>query len=238
MSDSNLLSSPVLQFALELTQTETLTASTQAALLDMPSQKVQEQMRKLYLQVDPSQPGWLEAAVDGFWRIRARIRLNNFCELGLLELVQAQVARKEVDDLNVAMGMAAEKGHLEVVKFLRSAGATDLKWGMLKAAQGGQLATLQYMVSVGANHYWQALETATEFGHNAIIAYLLEIATFDSLYSPLVNVAVRRNLDGVRLLARKMRQLGGRYLAELADDRLVSSLSEPHRQELLAALSE
>lgn len=238
MSDLETLSVPVLQFALELTQTGILSTSTQAMLLAMPSQELQEQMHKLYLEVDPSQPGWLEAAVVGFWGIRACIRLNNFCQLGLLELVQAQVSRKEVDDLNVAMGTAAKLGHLEVVKFLVDAGATDLNWGMRQAALGGQLETLQYLVSLGANNYRQALETATQFGHNSTIAYLLEVATFDSLYGPLVNVAVRRNLEGVRLLSRKMRQLGGPYLAELADDRLGSSLTEAHRRELQAALSE
>jgi hypothetical protein len=83
------------------------------------------------------------------------------------------------EDLNRALRWAAEKGHLDMIKYLVSQGADvtacnnmAIRW----AARKGQLEVVQYLVSQGADvtalHHSAARRAAAN-GHPKVVQYLV-----------------------------------------------------------------
>ena len=124
---------------------------------------------------------------------QANVDLFNASEKGNLPSVKAAVANGGTphffyhpEDQKNSLHVASQGGHLEVVKYLLSVGATlDVKTGMdqssslLLAAQGGHLDVLTFLLSAGAdvnsrNMYGNSsLHQASRLGRFDIIDTLL-----------------------------------------------------------------
>ncbi len=87
------------------------------------------------------------------------------------------------------LGLASQKGHLALVKYLVSLGVNihvRLNTPLVRAAHYGKLDVVKYLVSQGANiHVCQdvALKYALEKKHDSVIEYLLsldDITKYDS----------------------------------------------------------
>ena len=87
-------------------------------------------------------------------------------------------------DSDDAMYNAAVEGHLAVVEFLHSIGATCANRAMDWAAENGHLAVVQYLHSIGTPFSGDAMDWAATNGHLAVVEFL------HSIGAPYTNLAM------------------------------------------------
>jgi hypothetical protein len=84
--------------------------------------------------------------------------------------------RKRRVSLSRALGLAASKGHLEIVKclFEHRDCSTDLDEGAVAAADRGHLEIVKWLFDHGADDYERSLQAAARNGHLDVVKYLIE----------------------------------------------------------------
>jgi ankyrin repeat protein len=82
----------------------------------------------------------------------------------------------------VTMDWAAEKGHLEVVKYLHSIGKDCTTRGTTLAAADGHLEVLKYLHEIGKEFTTSAMDVACQYGRLEIVKYLHSIGEDCTMY--------------------------------------------------------
>ena len=102
---------------------------------------------------------------------RARGRLQELFGLRpkTPDLRFAQIISKGADNWNMAMGRAAEGGHLELVGPLISKGADNWNRAMDSAAKGGHRDLVDLFISKGANNRNGGMAYAAKGGHRELV---------------------------------------------------------------------
>lgn len=126
-------------------------------------------------------------------------------EGGNVEIVNLALNFRDHDvcDLNEALSMAAEKGHVELVGRMIELGANDLDTAM---AESRNLDMVRLMMNYGANDYLGTAMRAAERGHVDIVNYMLNFETGD--YDLILESSARGNQPGNIEIAKLMVALG------------------------------
>jgi len=72
----------------------------------------------------------------------------------------------------IAMGYAAEGGHMDIVQLMIEKGSDNFNGSMIDAAKGGQLEIVKFMVEKGATRFILAMREAEKRGHTETVNYL------------------------------------------------------------------
>lgn len=79
-----------------------------------------------------------------------------------------------VNDRNIAAGVAAQKGDLELVKYFINQGFNDWNWGLMKASQGGHQDLVDFFIEKGSDNWNFGLSGATLGGHKDLIDFFIK----------------------------------------------------------------
>lgn len=202
----------------------------------IPFRDFRRQMWDLGIVVKHNDPNPIDTAAQEFLKTERWMLLKTFTALGSMQLVRDAIYAGYGDEkgLAMALGTAARLGRRDLVEFLIHKGADDFNWGLKEAAAGGHLELVKHFLSLGANDYATAVSHAIWNGHVAVAIYLLEVGTFDSLYPFLSDAIGEGNFVLANLIADKMRYLGGKNAAALAEQNLKRRL-DSFRPKLVAA---
>lgn len=72
------------------------------------------------------------------------------------------------------MAFAAEKGHIDIVRFMLKHGATDYMWSLENASYNGHIDIVRLMIEQGAKNFDWAMALAACVGHFSIVQLLIE----------------------------------------------------------------
>ena len=99
-------------------------------------------------------------------------------KLGFLDLVKYVIEKRVIKDAKVSgLKLAAEQGHLEIVKWLVKYGVTPLDDALIGAANKGHIEIVKYLLKRGANVHAksdQALGDASRTGNLEMVKLLVE----------------------------------------------------------------
>jgi hypothetical protein len=105
-----------------------------------------------------------------------REKLERACLKGYVEVVKLLRYNEMKND---GMCWAARGGHLALVEFFMSKGASDWDWGMDGAAIGGHLNLVEFFISKGASDWNWGMNYAAEGGHVNLVELFISKGASD-----------------------------------------------------------
>ena len=137
------------------------------------------------------------------WRQKPMKHWAGVGDLKAVQFLMKEDKKKNKKCPPEAMDWASLYGHLPMVQYLHSLGATCTDNAMNWACRQGHLAVVQFLHSIGAPYSQNALEFAGTFGHLAVVEFLIGIgaaAIGDGLSMALIWACRNGHLPVVRYL--------------------------------------
>ena len=108
-------------------------------------------------------------------RVMDARKFPSLCRSGNVDLLRKILVENDIFDVEYGMWIAAERGHLDVVKLMIEYGANNYDIPAFYAARQGHMDIVGLMANLGINDYDQVLLSAAVSGNISMVQYIITL---------------------------------------------------------------
>jgi ankyrin repeat protein len=130
---------------------------------------------------------------------------------GYKKLIKYFIDKQGENNFNNIAEIAAEYGHINIVKNMIRRGANDFNEITINAARGGHMDIVEYMIDLGADEFDTIAQSAAKGGHRDIVKYMIDLGANE--WNEIAFVAAS---EGYRDIVQDMIDFGADKFNEIA----------------------